>query len=217
MKKKDITDAAWQAVLSAMRERKNTKDETDADIGRLLGVNRGTVGVWLREEKGGQRTSVKNMLHYMEKLGIDSAQYFGSEGESGYVQVPWLEATASMGGGSVEVSKDIISHLSFRADWLRAKGPAAYMSVINASGDSMHPTITDGSVVLINEMKPVQPSNGKIYFVRRGEEIFLKRLKVEKGRVTALISDNGDIEDPLEPTDDFEVIGKALWVAKELP
>jgi phage repressor protein C with HTH and peptisase S24 domain len=186
-------------------------------VARLLGVHKATVGRWLKEERGGKRASLDQMLGYMQKLGLSPEPYFSAGPGSGeYVQVPWLEARASMGGGSLVVSKAVVSYLSFRTDWLLGKGAPDGMVVINADGDSMAPTIDDGAVVLVNEASK-RPVNNRIFFVCYGEELFLKRLKVDAaGRVAALVSDNGNREQPLEPGVFFEIIGRALWCGKEL-
>jgi SOS-response transcriptional repressor LexA len=133
-----------------------------------------------------------------------------------YSKVPWLEAVASMGGGSVETSRALTAHLAFRTEWLRSKGSLQGMVVINASGDSMSPTIPDGAVVLVNE-NDKRPVNNGIFFVCCGEELFLKRLKTDRsGRVTHLVSDLDGWEKAVDPAEYFEIIGRALWYAREL-
>lgn len=138
------------------------------------------------------------------------------EATAAYHQVPWLEATASMGGGSFEVSKEVKSHLSFRRDWLLSKGPIGSMVVVNVEGDSMSPTVPDGSIVLINESSTSPPVNNRVYLVCYRNEIFLKRLKVRNNIVEALISDFDDSELPVQVGEYFEILGRAVWYGKEL-
>ncbi len=211
--------AAWAAILAAIRQRISESGQSQSSVARLLGRDRGTVHNWLSGKRGGVKASMDDMLFYMEKLGLDHSRYFGGEGAPGeeeYFKVPWLEATASMGGGSVETSRSVTAHLAFRADWLRAKGQTKGMVIVNASGDSMSPTIPDRAVVLVNE-RDTSPANNGIFFVCHGEEIFLKRLRVDKsGRVTHLVSDNSGHAMPLDPAAYFEIIGRAIWYGKEL-
>ena len=213
--KADKHKTAWEAIVRRIREKSAEPGENQSSLARLLGVNRATIGRWLSAERGGKKASLDDMLTYMRRLGIDAAQYFG-ETASEYIHVPWMEAEASMGGGSTVVNKTVISHLGFRADWLLAKGSPKNMAVINAHGGSMEPTIPDESIVLINEAKAYPPVNGKIYFVFHQGELFLKRLKVRNGRVEALISDCDNSEIAVHEDDEFEIIGRALWFAKEL-
>lgn len=135
--------------------------------------------------------------------------------EADYYQVPWLEACASMGGGSLEVSREVKSYLSFRRDWLLSKGNVNRMVAISVEGDSMSPTVPDGSVVLINDAATT-PVNNKIYFVCYRDEIFLKRLKVKNGQVEALISDKDGSEIKIKKGEYFSIIGRAIWYGKEL-
>ncbi len=136
--------------------------------------------------------------------------------ESAYYQVPWLEAKASMGGGSFEASKKVKSYLSFRRDWLLSKGATSNMVVISVEGDSMSPTIPDGSVVLINEASTFPPVNNRIYFVCYKDELFLKRVRVKDSRVIALISDQDNSEITIQPGEYFNILGRAIWYGKDL-
>lgn len=135
---------------------------------------------------------------------------------SDYYQVPWLEARASMGGGSLEVSKKVKSYLSFRRDWLLSKGPIGNMVVVSVQGDSMSPTIPDGSVVLINESIGGAPINGKIYLVCYRDELFIKRLRVKDNRAVAIVSDLDGSEISIKKSEYFNIIGRAIWYGKDL-
>lgn len=213
-----LQQEAWTILLKRIREELAKPGNTQAGIARTLGVNRSAIFKWLSGDLQGKRVSIDAMRRYFSRLGLDPAPYFGGDisEEAEYRRVPWLEATASMGGGSVQTSKALTAHLAFRTDWLRSKGSLKGMVAINASGDSMSPTIPDRAVVLINE-DDKRPVNNGIFFVCYGEEVFLKRLRVDRfGRVTHLISDLDGWEKPLDPVEYFEIIGRALWYGKEL-
>ncbi len=207
---------AWAVMLKNISERV-ASGQKKTEIAKLLGIPRSKITEWLSPNGRltGERTPIDKMRHYFSMLGLDYGLYFG-EDSGDYMQIPWLEATASMGGGSLEVSKEVISHLSFRTDWLLGKGSPSKMAVINASGSSMEPTIVDGSVVLIDESKTTDLVNGKIYFVCYGEEVFLKRLKVLGGRAVALISDADNSERMIDPDVYFRILGRAIWTGREL-
>ena len=218
-----MQERAWQAVLTALRERvrKNPRGEISA-LAEDLGTTRGTVSRWLSGNLKGRRIPYDRMRRLMLALGLDPSGYFGEVAEqnepegSGYYLVPWLEARASMGGGSLEVSKNIRSHLGFRRDWLLSKGNVNKMVAISVEGDSMYPTIPDGSVVLINEGSALPPVHDKIYLVCYREELFLKRLLVREGRVTSLVSDLDGSQIVINPDEYFNIIGRAIWYGKDL-
>lgn len=148
-----------------------------------------------------------------DKTPLFAPQYLD---DPAYYQVPWLEARASMGGGSLEVSKEVRSYLSFRRDWLLSKGPIGNMVVVSVQGDSMSPTIPDGSVVLINEAVAAPPVNGKIYLVCYRDELFIKRLKVKGGQAVSLLSDFDGSEVAIKKSEYFNIIGRAIWYGKDL-
>ena len=214
----DKHTAAWKAILLAIEKKSREQGWNQARVAEeILGKNRSTVHCWFSKNRGGKRGSIDEMQSYMEKLGIDPTPYFGGgEGNEKFIEVPWLEATASMGGGSVEVSKKMISTLSFRSDWLHRKGNPGNMAVINASGGSMEPTIPDDSVVLIDESRIHDLVNGKVYFVCYEDQVFLKRLKIFGGKAVALVSDSTGEEQPIKPGAYFRILGRAIWYGKEL-
>ena len=134
--------------------------------------------------------------------------------QSAYTEVPLREATASMGGGSTETGDRTLTYLSFRTDWIRSKGNPEYMTAIRAFGDSMEPTITDGSVVLIDEGRRQFVKN-KVYYLRYNGQMYIKRL-VDAGGQLGIASDNDANVLLVSDADDFEIIGRCIWTAREL-
>ncbi|KHK00429.1 XRE family transcriptional regulator [Desulfovibrio sp. TomC] len=134
--------------------------------------------------------------------------------ESVYTEVPLREATASMGGGSTETGDRTLTYLSFRTDWIRSKGNPEYMTAIRAFGDSMEPTITDGSVVLIDEGRRQFVKN-KVYYLRHNGQMYIKRL-VDVGGQLGIVSDSDANILLVSDADDFEIIGRCIWTAREL-
>jgi len=212
-------EAAWSAFLGQLNKL-YSEGKTYEEIGEMTGTNKNVVWEWMKKDKGGQRVAYEVMRDRLRSVGLDPADFFdiGPDG-SEYTQVPWLEATASMGGGSVETSKSVKSHLAFRTDWLRDHGRLSGMVVVNASGDSMSPTIPDRAAVLVNESDKV-PVNNAIFFVCYGNypesSIYLKRLRVDSGKVTHIISDETGHAEEIKPDVYFEIIGRAIWYGRAL-
>ena len=134
--------------------------------------------------------------------------------ESNYTEVPLREATASMGGGSTETGDRTLTYLSFRTEWIRSKGNPEYMTAIRAFGDSMEPTIADGSVVLIDEGRRQFVKN-KVYYLRHNGQMYIKRL-IDAGGQLGIASDNDSNVLLVADADDFEIIGRCIWTAREL-
>ncbi len=131
-----------------------------------------------------------------------------------YTEIPLREATGSMGGGSTETGARAITYLSFRTEWIRAKGNPEYMSVIRAFGDSMSPTIPDGSVVLVDESRR-QFVRNKVFYLRHNGQMYIKRLAGTPADIT-IVSDQDGASLPLRPGDDFEIIGRCIWTARDI-
>jgi SOS-response transcriptional repressor LexA len=131
-----------------------------------------------------------------------------------YTEVPLREATGSMGGGSTETGDRTLTYLGFRTDWIRSKGNPEYMTVIRAFGDSMEPTITDGSVVLIDEGRRQFVKN-KVYYLRYNGQMYIKRLMERDGSLV-IASDNDPNVLLVSDADDFEIIGRCIWTARDL-
>lgn len=131
-----------------------------------------------------------------------------------YTEIPMREATGSMGGGSTETGTRAITYLSFRTEWIRAKGNPAYMSAIRAFGDSMSPTIPDGSVVLVDESRRQFVAN-KVFYIRHNGQMYIKRLAGTPAGIAIVSDQDGSIQ-PLRPDDDFEIIGRCIWTARDI-
>jgi len=144
----------------------------------------------------------------------DPAPAYGEAAESGFTGVPFLEAVPGMGGESQRTSRRARSHLAFRTDWLRTKGRPGRMVVVRADGDSMHPTIMDGSIVLCDESR-TELADGRVFLVALNDGILIKRLKAgPDGPV--IVSDNGGAEQPVSPADHFRILARCIWTGREL-
>lgn len=154
---------------------------------------------------GGEYAALRSMLR-----GLRARE--AREGH--YTEVPLREATASMGGGSTETGDRTLTYLSFRTEWIRSKGNPEYMTAIRAFGDSMEPTIADGSVVLIDEGRRQFVKN-KVYYLRHNGQMYIKRL-VDAGGRLGIASDGDSNVLLVSDADDFEIIGRCIWTAREL-
>jgi phage repressor protein C with HTH and peptisase S24 domain len=88
------------------------------------------------------------------------------------------------------------------------------MTVIRAFGDSMEPTIADGSVVLIDEGRRQFVKN-KVYYLRYNGQMYIKRL-IDAGGRLGIASDADANVLLVSDADDFEIIGRCVWTAREL-
>ena len=120
---------------------------------------------------------------------------FASDGDE-YTLIRRFDFSFSAGPGLVPVEGDNQDRLAFSRSWLLRNNINSDLAVlVRVKGDSMSPTIVDGSMVLIHRMENAVTHEGVYAFTRDGAA-FIKRLipagVTAGGRATAIIilSDN---------------------------
>lgn len=224
-----------EAVLS--RIMKATGIRSQSELARVLGIGRQAV----TDAKKRSHIPADWYLFLCRKFGLNpqwlesglGTMYVAGGGESPALKgetapgshpdefsyVPKVRARLSAGGGSLVVDEAIDSYYAFRHAWLKRKGQISQMRLMRVSGDSMEPTLRDEDVVLI-DLSQTDIFTGKIYAVGIDEEIVVKRLDKKPGQVV-LVSDNRQFYPPLEvPLDGsatVRVLGRVIWMAREVP
>jgi phage repressor protein C with HTH and peptisase S24 domain len=138
----------------------------------------------------------------------------------GFVQVPRYEVAASAGGGSVIHSEQIVDHLSFRADWVHnALGvPVTSLALINVTGDSMEPTLSEGDLILI-DMSYQGVKDNAVYVLQLNGALLVKRIQHKLDGSVIVKSDNAIYEPEQigsEAVDSLNVIGRVVWCGRRM-
>jgi len=130
--------------------------------------------------------------------------------------IPKYKARLSGGHGSFEDSDQIEANFAFRKAWVRRKA-SNKLALFEVVGDSMHPFISDGDVVLVdlNENDPAMIVDGKAYAIREDHTVKVKRL-VRQGGSLIIRSQNRQEYPDYEAADDFHLIGRVIWVGHEV-
>jgi phage repressor protein C with HTH and peptisase S24 domain len=134
-----------------------------------------------------------------------------------FLQVPKIKARLSAGGGSFETEPEIKEFYSFRKDWLSKKGKARDMVLMDIFGNSMEPELKEGDTVLIDQSQKAVLA-GAIYAVGFDDTIVVKRLE-KRPKELVLLSENERY--PMmrfrdEEMDSVRIIGKVIWVCREM-
>lgn len=113
------------------------------------------------------------------------------EDRPNFVRLPvYAEVRASAGPGAEPVSELADGVMSFDHAFLRAKGAnPGKCVVIWATGDSMMPTIPDGSALIVDRSQN-SIANGIISVIGVGEDLLVKRIRRRLDGLIELISDN---------------------------
>ncbi|KZN50727.1 helix-turn-helix transcriptional regulator [Pseudoalteromonas luteoviolacea] len=136
-----------------------------------------------------------------------------------FALVPGYHVSVSTGHGAFNDQTQVSRHLAFRKKWLEYKNlEKSKLAVVFAKGDSMEPTIHNNNTILV-DLSDKKLSEGLIYVVRLGEELYAKRLQQYLDGSVRLISDNKEyVEQVVKPDEmeQLEIIGKVVWIGKDL-
>jgi phage repressor protein C with HTH and peptisase S24 domain len=138
-----------------------------------------------------------------------------SGGAEGYVYIPRYDVRVGAGNGQIVDTTNLKGFLAFREDWVRSRlrRNPAYLAVMEAFGDSMHPTIKDGDIMLV-DLSENTVRGPAVYAVVAGEAAIVKRIELKIDGSLLVKSDNPAYE-PIElkgpAISDLRVIGKVVW------
>lgn len=172
---------------------------------------------WLLAGVGSMRAGV------WETAGVES-KWYCCEGDAsagdGFVKIPRYKVDASAGYGAVIHSEQIVDHLAFRSDWVRhALGvPVASLALINVTGDSMEPTLSNGDLILIDTSIHGVDDSG-VYVLQFDGKLKVKRIHSKVDGTVDLISDNTRY--PIETiqgelAQGLNVVGRVVWCGRRM-
>ncbi|MBN9471708.1 MAG: helix-turn-helix transcriptional regulator [Bosea sp.] len=141
------------------------------------------------------------------------------EALSEVVFIPRLAVVASAGPGIENPFPETIGHLPFPKAWLYELGvPETFARLLELGGDSMEPTIRDGSICLLDTRSQVPRVEG-VYALIDGRDVRIKRIgRGWEGKIV-LISDNERYESETLAAPDAEALriaGKIVWAGGKI-
>ena len=136
-----------------------------------------------------------------------------------YILTPGYHVSVSTGHSALNDDAPIGRQLAFRREWInhRNLNPSS-LAVVFAKGDSMEPTIHSGNTLLV-DISDTNLTDGSIFVLRVGENLFAKRLQQRFDGTIELLSDNKEYPAQLVKPDELEqlaIIGKVVWIGKDL-
>ena len=200
----------WFQRLKKLREEKGM---SQAKMGRALGTDSTTISRYERSQKDIDLTD-----NFMMKLGKfftdEEIEYIKSGnkieksslvedsgvlyGKDDQVVIPYHEEVyASAGGDAQNHSTHNTSPITFSKDFLNTflgiynfKG----LSIINAAGDSMDPTIKSGELMFVSPMENEEFKDGGVYVLMCANVLLVKRVTYDPfTKEYTLVSDNGRV------------------------
>jgi len=177
--------------------------KVNQQFAELVQQKTGISAIWLQLSKGDM---------FGKESGSLSESFEDSTGSREQIQY-YPEVKAQAGNGYINSEESEIEVISLPKSILDIKVPkSARIDAIKVHGDSMHPTIKEDDIIFI--IKNVQDViDNKIYVIRYGEDIRVKRLFKRMNNNVLLRSDNNiypDEEVNLE-NDDVQVLGQVIY------
>ncbi len=175
---------------------------------------------WVITGRGRSLDSLKTQRGIDDMLGIKRTTRNWNDQD--IVLIRQLSIQASAGPGAMGGDLEAVDFIGIATDTFRRLGVSPDLTeVIRARGDSMLPTISDGSIILVNRSVH-EFQGGGIYVFSVGEDIRLKRLQRRIDGGLIVISDNEKLypreELPVERLVElnFTVHGKVIWTERVL-
>lgn len=218
--------------LEWARERAGFSEK--ADFARAVGVNPTTY----RAYELGQNGFAKHAALFARKLGVTAewlldggtlgASKLSAQGEApdlpptiqsedGSIALRRLDFRLSMGDGANLDDYFEETPFEFDAALLRSISPhtpANKLIMGEGIGDSMSPTITDSSLVIVDTNQTRLNAHDAIYAIALYGAGGIKRLRpIARDRVL-VISDNPAIENQEVSTEDLRILGRVIWSAR---
>ncbi len=184
------------------------------------GVSSGLMSKYLRGGgASGHRLDIVAKIALAAGVSLDWLVWGKGEGSPAgeVIRVPRYEATLAAGSGSWNDGRRQLDFVPFTPEFFRkrlGRSGASGCSILEGSGDSMAPAISDGDLIMIDE-QDTQITDGVFAFVLDG----LARVKRFRRRLdgVTIISDNpsyGSEDLPSDQLDRLNMIGRVVWVGK---
>ena len=170
--------------------------DSQTDLARVLGVNRSAV---TQARKKGAIPD-RWLLQLFRAYGLNPAwletgngtTFLGTKQRSAseFEKIPKVSARLCAGNGSFEAGADVQGYYSFRKAWLKKRGVADKMVLLDIFGNSMEPEMRDGDTVLVDQSQK-NILAGAIFALGIEDTIMVKRVEKHPNKLV-LRSDNRD-------------------------
>ena len=211
MKEKTTAQTQRNILASNLKELAEKKRVTQADIIRDLGLSESTVRSWFNGEKYPRIQKLQLLAEY---FNVPRSRLTEKRAEN--LSIATLKRIPVLGeiacGDPITANENIIDYRDEIADQL----PTGDLFYLKAKGESMSPTITNGSYVLIKAQPNVENGEIAAVLVNGDTEATLKRVK-RQGDIVMLVADNPEYMPYVITKDNpARIIGKAIKMSVDL-
>lgn len=183
------------------------KGLSQTDMARDLGFPETTVSNWMKGETYPRPDRLQMMADYFNVRRSDLTEAKPTniiKMSQRTVRIPVL--------GTIACGDPILAEVNYEdyREELEERLPAGDLFYLKAKGDSMHPEITDGSMVLLREQHDVENGEIAAVMVNGSTEATLKRIKKQDGMI--ILMPENPAHDPIFVTakNPIQIIGKVI-------
>ena len=182
-------------------------------LAESLGITRQTVSNRIKNES---EVTVSELMRAENYFKIKLFDNIDSDFEVTYIDY-YTDVFASCGNGSIVFSSEK-TKLPVSTSMISGYSKSKLYSMINATGNSMSPTIENGDKLIVEHWNGDQIQDNKIYVFCYNNEFFVKRLSKNIDEII-IKSDNPEYRVrtiPSESLSDLILIGKIVATVKSL-
>ena len=205
-----------QKISDNLKSLIKSKGMTQTDLSDKSGIKYSTLSGYFNKASTPNAGAVQKIADTLGVMKSDIDPRYESDipknlfRPTGIKKIPVLGEIAC--GDPITADENIEEYRETVADML----PSGNLFYLKAKGESMAPTIPDGSYVLIREQPDVEDGEIAAVLVNGDTEATLKRIRRQQD-VSMLLPDNSDFQ-PIILSEDYpgRIIGKAMKVVFDL-
>ena len=206
-----------QTISDNLKVLIKSRGMTQADLSEKADIKYSTLSGYFTQKSTPNAGAVEKLADALGVMKNDIDPRYSSLGATNLKQVPTkTKKVPILGtiacGDPITADENIEGYRETIADLL----PSGTVFYLKAKGQSMEPTIPNGSYVLIREQPTVEDGEIAAVLVDNDSEATLKRIK-HQGDIVMLMPDNHEY-DPIILSDDYtgRIIGKAIRFVADL-
>ncbi|MGX7199192.1 LexA family protein [Enterococcus nangangensis] len=205
---KNMTTAQKQRQILAdnLNELLLQKGKTQADVIRDTGFAEATVRSWFNGDKYPRIDKLQALADYfnVSRSRITEERTDNLQRVTSLTKIPILGEIAC--GEPITAEENVEGYMEEITELL----PTGNLFYLKAKGDSMAPTIPNGSYVMIRQQPEVEDGEIAAVLVNGDTEITLKRIK-HQGNIVMLMPDNTEFNPYIiTPDNPARIVGKAV-------
>lgn len=212
MKKMESAEEGRKVLSENLNTLLYSKGKIQADVVRDLGIPEATIRSWFNGEKYPRIQNVQKLADYfnVKRSQITERQPTGLEEIVSMTKIPVI--------GTIACGEPILAdeNIEEYREEPSARLPTGDLFYLRTKGDSMTPTIPEGSYVLIRVQSDVEDGEIAAVLVNGNAEATLKRIKRQNGLVL-LMADNQKYAPYIVTSENpARILGKAVSFSADL-